>query len=232
MKIAIAISTYKRHDGKTPEYLKRALESVLNQSYQNYKIFLIGDQYDDVEEFNSFSKIIPKNQIYSENLSFAVERNKYKAKSRQLWCSGGVNAYNRAISLCLEQNFDFMCHLDHDDYWASDHLYKIKEVIEKHNNVACVYTCAQHINNKYLPNVPLSGNFYEHYPIPKNTIHSSVCLNHKLLPLKYRDVYAETGEILPADMDMWYRLKKYCEENKLKSYLVACLTCYHLNERH
>ena len=47
MKLAIRILTYQRKDGKTPFFLRRALESIKNQTYKDYKIFLIGDKYDD-----------------------------------------------------------------------------------------------------------------------------------------------------------------------------------------
>jgi hypothetical protein len=57
IQFAVVISTYQRPDGNTPHLLKRTLESVLNQTYQNFKIFLIGDKYEDQEEFFSFKNI-------------------------------------------------------------------------------------------------------------------------------------------------------------------------------
>ena len=53
-KIGIVISTYQRPDGRTPELLSRCLNSVKDQKYQNYKVFLIGDKYEDNDEFNTF----------------------------------------------------------------------------------------------------------------------------------------------------------------------------------
>ncbi len=58
MKIGIIISTYQRKDGKTPFYLNRTLESILSQTYKNFKIFLIGDRYENPEEFESYLEII------------------------------------------------------------------------------------------------------------------------------------------------------------------------------
>ena len=36
--IGIVISTYQRPDGKTPDLLKRTLNSVLNQTYNNFSL--------------------------------------------------------------------------------------------------------------------------------------------------------------------------------------------------
>jgi glycosyltransferase involved in cell wall biosynthesis len=50
-KFAIVITTYKRSDGSTPFYLKRALSSILNQDYDQYKIFVNGDKNEEKEKF-------------------------------------------------------------------------------------------------------------------------------------------------------------------------------------
>jgi hypothetical protein len=62
-------------------------------------------------------------------------------------------------------------------------------------------------------------------------VHSSTCINYKLIPLRYRDVYAETGQVLEADIDMWIRLKEVCEKSGLNSYVVAKITCFHPDEK-
>lgn len=232
MKFAIAMSTYRRSDGSTPEYITRALNSVLSQTHQDYKMFLIGDHYDNEEEFNSFGSAFSAEKIYKRNLPVAVERSKYDMGSRQLWCSGGANAYNTLIDEILAQGYEWVCHLDHDDYWADDHLERINEVICSQNDAACVYTCSTHPILGCLPRVqPLDGRVYFSYPKPVNVIHSSTCINFRLVNLRYRDVFAETGQVLEADIDMWNRLEKYCIENSLKSYLIAKLTCYHPDEK-
>ena len=49
MKLAIVIATYYRSDRSTINVLVSALKSVLKQTYSNYKIFLIGDQYERIK---------------------------------------------------------------------------------------------------------------------------------------------------------------------------------------
>ena len=51
MNIAIVTPTYRRPDGKTPFYLGRALDSVFSQEHVNFMMFLIGDYYDNEEEW-------------------------------------------------------------------------------------------------------------------------------------------------------------------------------------
>lgn len=232
MKIAIGIPTYKRADGTTPMYLTRALESVLSQTHQDFKIFLIGDDYEDQEEFERLASIVPADKIHAENLDVAVERSKYPVGSKELWCSGGVNAYNRAIDLCLESGYDYMCHLDHDDYWSNNHLELIANVIAEKQNPACVYTCSSHINSQILPNVQLKNTVIESIPAPFNTVHSSICVNHRMIPLRYRDVLAETGTIMEADVDMLQRMRRFILQKVLNSYLITTQTCFHLLEKH
>jgi glycosyltransferase involved in cell wall biosynthesis len=232
MKFAIAMSTYRRGDGSTPEYITRALNSIKAQTHQDYKVFLIGDHYDDEDEFNSFGDMFEPEKIYKRNLPVAVERSKYKMGTRELWCSGGANAHNTLLDEIQAQGYDYVCRLDHDDYWAEDHLETINNVIETQINPACVYTCSTYPNIHHLPRIEtLDGKTYFSYPTPVHVVHSSTCINYKLIPLRYRDVYAETGQVLEADIDMWIRLREVCEKSGLNSYVVAKITCFHPDEK-
>jgi glycosyltransferase involved in cell wall biosynthesis len=228
--IGISIPTYQRKDGTTPFLLSRALESVKNQSYQDYKVFLIGDDYKDKKEFIKLaSSIIPSNKIYFENLPIAIERNKYPTSSKQLWCSGGANARNYIIDLALSDNINYLCPLDHDDYWHPQHLEFINYTINLKPNSSFIYTCGTYFNH-YLPNQPLTNEIISSFPTPGEVIHSSVCINHKLIPLKYRDVFEETRKLEPSDADLWFRSSQYIKENNLESYLITSLTCFHPQE--
>lgn len=231
MKLAIVTPTYKRSDNKTPSYLRRAIESIKRQTHKDFKYYLIGDKYEDDVEFQKFKNDILDIDHYLENLPIAKEREKYSSNDRKLWCSGGVNAYNHGITLALNDGYDWICHLDHDDFWDPDHLSSINHAIETIQNAALIYTCSEHIKNQYLPRVSLNENYIFQSPVPCNTIHSSVCINHKLIPLKYRDVYEETGKVLEADIDMWNRVTEYLRANRhLKSVLYTKITCHHVDE--
>ena len=80
-KFGIVISTYRREDGSTPEVLKRALDSVFNQTYQNFKVFLVGDRYEGENEVLELLKNYDSNKISFVNLKEAKERDNHKEKS-------------------------------------------------------------------------------------------------------------------------------------------------------
>ena len=48
---------------------------MLKQTYQNYHIFLIGDDYEDEEEFNQIVSLFPSEKIYSYNNKFSYREN-------------------------------------------------------------------------------------------------------------------------------------------------------------
>jgi glycosyltransferase involved in cell wall biosynthesis len=232
MKIGIIIPTYQKIDGTTPLLLTRALKSIKNQTHNNYEVFLIGDKYENNNEFVELANsIIDTDKIYYENLLTAVEREKYPIGSHQLWCAGGVNASNYGIKIAKNRGLTYICHLDHDDYWEIDHLESIANVIKTDPDAAFICTCATYYNT-YLPAVSLNESIIHHLPIPGGVIHSSVCINHMLIPLLYRDVYAEELKVEPSDADMWTRMSAFLRENNLvnHSYLVTKLTCYHPTE--
>ena len=223
MKLAIIITTYQRPDGNTPHLLKRTLESVLNQTYQNFKIFLIGDKYEDQEEFLSFKNLIPSNKLYIENLPNAIEREKYNHPSWELWWAGGVNATNYGIDLALKEDFTYVCFLDHDDVWHPQHLARFNEVLHL-TSPSLIFT-QWFYNKSELPSesqiqdklkidlkqyFELSDNIkaYPSTPHECSFLKSSVCIDFSQINLRFRDKKAETGEGGPSDADLWMRIRE------------------------
>jgi glycosyltransferase involved in cell wall biosynthesis len=228
-KLAIVISTYKREDGKSPFYLNRALDSIKKQTYQNFKIFLIGDKYENPKEIEEIINNLNLNSLYFENLPFAKEREKYTGN--QLWSYGGVNAINHGIRKSLNEGFELICHLDHDDWWENNHLELINECINLTNS-DWICTKSTYTNpNNVLPkmfNNELHINFLPRFA---GLIHSSVCMNFKKIPLLYRDIFDETGSVgLPSDADLWERCREFIIKNNLKSTLINKITCHHDEE--
>jgi glycosyltransferase involved in cell wall biosynthesis len=229
MKIAITIATYQRSDGKSYDYLTRALNSIKNQSHQDFKVFLIGDKYEDNDEFESIAKtILDQDKIYFENLPIAIERSIYTGKN--LWCCGGVNALNTGISRALENGFSWVAHLDHDDYWEADHLLNINNVIVDFPEANFIYTASTYRNNFILPrHSNLDGTVHKRLPERCNVIHSSVCFNCNEIKLRYRDCIKEDGKDEPADADLWKRISS---EKSVHSYFINKLTCFQPQEQH
>jgi glycosyltransferase involved in cell wall biosynthesis len=122
MRIGISIATYFRQNGQTKELLRRALESIKNQTHQDYMVFLIGDKYDyPMEFFELATSIIPHDKIVYDNLDVAVEREKYHNNKQALWACGGCNARNYANTLA-KNYVEYCCQLDDDDYFLENHL--------------------------------------------------------------------------------------------------------------
>ena len=121
INFSIVITTYQRKDGNTPKYLKRALQSIFDQDYHLFKIYVIGDKYENNEEFESIFNEFPKDKIYFENLPIAHERDKYTDKTL-VWKYAGCFANNYGINKSISDGYEYVCHLDHDDEWYPNHL--------------------------------------------------------------------------------------------------------------
>lgn len=230
MKLGIVITTYQKPDGTTPSLLSRALKSIEDQSHEDYTLVVIGDNYENIKEFESIHQSFNfKGDIIISNLPYAKEREKYPMGSKELWASGGVNARNEGVNICLDKGLEYICHLDHDDYWHPQHLEIINHTLELTRDAVVVNTCSTYFNS-YLPNVKLNNEITPSDIKPGALIHSAVCINHRKIPLRYRDVFEETGKEFAADADMWIRVGKYVKDNNLNTYTVSSLTCYHLTE--
>jgi glycosyltransferase involved in cell wall biosynthesis len=229
MKLGIVISTYQRKDGSTPKYLTRALDSIFNQTHRDFKIFLIGDKYEDDDEIRKIVSKYDNSKIYFLNLDIAKERDFHNNKWA-IWSYGGVNAVNTGIDISLSEGYDYICHLDHDDYWDNDHLEFINKCIEETGS-DWICTKSNYVRGRVMPNINGNDFYINFLPKQMSLIHSSVCMNFKTIPLKYRDLFNETGKIgLPADADLWDRCAKLITVNKLKSTLINQITCHHIEE--
>jgi len=230
LSIAISMATYRRKDGKTPFYLKRAVDSVFAQEYNDFKLFLIGDCYDDDKEWASLVAPYEGFGFYCVNLDKAVERDKYKNHKNKmiLWNCGGAAASNFGSALALEEGFDYVCHLDHDDYWRPSHLKVINKAIEE---TKADWFCTKSVYGPMIYPLYQPSEYLSFFlPLPYGLINSSTCFNHRTIPLRYRDTYEATGSTLPGDGDLWGRMAKYIMDHGLLSYLINEQTCFHEEE--
>jgi glycosyltransferase involved in cell wall biosynthesis len=235
MILGVTIHTYQRKDGQTPILLCRAIQSVINQSYQNFKIFIVGDKYEDNKEFEDiiggFIEIADK--IVYQNLPYAYERDKYlDINNTALWNCGGANALNYANNLALSHGITKVCHLDHDDIWLPNHLELIAKTIVEKNNPAFIYTLSKYLNNPVFPPMVVDGEVVEHLPAYCSLIHSSVYYDLEQIHLSYRDLWAEENRYFPSDGDMWDRISLKCQNENLKSYVIRQVTCVHEQENY
>lgn len=229
MFIAIVIPTYQREDGKTPFYLKRTLDCVFRQTHKNFVVYLIGDHYEDEKELLGIISEYPQYKIRFENLPVSAEREKYKDK-KVLWTCGGTVATNYGIGKAREEGLQYVCLLDHDDYWYDNHLEIMSDAIKKEK---ADWACTKFYSVKYncLPILNTAQEIIKFLPLPYGLIKASVCFNMEKIPLVPRNVYEETGYAFPGDADLWARMAEHIKVNKLKSIMVNKVTGFHDVER-
>lgn len=120
-QIDIILPTFNRSE----MLLKRSIPSVLNQTYKNFKLIVIGDKCTDNTE--EIIKSFEDERIYFENLKERKKR--YPETPENHWYAGPVVAINRALELIKG---DWIARIDDDDIWTNDHLEKLlKHALKK-----------------------------------------------------------------------------------------------------
>lgn len=226
-KIGIVIPTYQRPDGKTPFYLKRALDSIKSQTFSDYQVYVIGDDYSNIDELINITSLYSK--VICFNLEKSTERQKYPYGDHRLWCTGGLTASLIGIRLVLNKGIEYICHLDHDDWWEPNHLESITRVITEKNPLF-VCTLSSYRIPAILPRFGISNEILEFPPLSCGLINSSACVKYSETNLRARDCFAETGTAFPADADLWFRLAEEMKANGEKGYVITSLTCHHDEE--
>jgi len=110
-KIDIILPTYNR-----AEMLKtRSVPSVLNQTYKNFRLIIIGDCCNDDTEniINSFDD----DRIIFFNIKNRSKR--YPETVENHWFAGPVVAINTGLKMT---NGDWIARIDDDDIWEKTHL--------------------------------------------------------------------------------------------------------------
>lgn len=219
MKIAIITPTFYKIDGSTKTHLIQTLNSVKNQTHKDYKLYLIGDDYEDIYEFEQYREYLPKDKIHLENLPEALERNEYSG--RLLWMCGGTNATNVGIKRALDEGFDYICLLDHDDIFEPNHLEEISKCIEStHTNFVAV-RCGT------LP-PDESTDYYTNYrPKGEKIYKVSACINLKYFNILMNNL-AENN--IPSDSDFFNRIHQLLKDKDEWGILINIKSCKHPSE--
>ena len=232
MKIAIVLPTYYRNDGSSFEIVKKTLESVKCQSHKDWHLFLIGDKYENKEEFKELGEYLSDKCTYL-NLPTAKERDKYKDNKQALWFTGGVNANNVGVELALLCDYDYIAHLDHDDIWSENHLEVISKCIEETNSVF-ICTKSNYKDSMILPSVNFDSDklYKQFYPNMAQQVHSSICVNFKKIKTRYVDFIDLKNEYYPSDGILAMNIANELKENGYLSTLINKVTVIHDKEGH
>jgi len=139
-KISVIIPLYNKSS-----YIARALNSVLNQTYQNFEIIVVDDGSTD-----NGAKIV--RDFIDPRIRLIEQENR-----------GVSAARNRGVDEAIS---DFIAFLDADDEWMPHHLETIIRLMDKYPDVG-MYSTAYQIrtkegktswaNYKYIPTPPWEG---------------------------------------------------------------------------
>lgn len=174
---AIVIPTYKRKNGETPNHMKNVADFISKQTYQNYHIFLIGDNYEDEEEFKQLISLFPSDKIYSYNNKSSYREDYFESNNNK-WAIGGVMALKHGVSKAKELNYKYYVHLDDDDTWTLDKLENHKKVIDQFPKSDFIFHGSKY-GNMILPIEHKEYNLDYNNLKPRscNIVHSSNCLS-------------------------------------------------------
>ncbi len=227
MTYPIVFPTYQRPDGLSEFYIRRLLDSIYAQSYQDFEVYMIGDKYSDQEQFDQIAKSYD-HRIKSVNLPYAKERDKYEDGDK-LWSSGGANAMNTGIEMAKRDGHSFVCLHNHDDFYYPTYLEEVNRCIEI-TEADFVFTKGHYTNNtngqqyneQEYPfySFPANEDYFEIYPHCAGLLTPTVCMNFAKMPFLFRDVYEETGNISPSDCDLWERVREYMMIHSLRSVFI------------
>ena len=226
---AIAIATYQRPNGKTPFYLSRALDCVLKQTYSNWKVYLYGDKYEDNEEFMKLSSIIPSEKLHIYNMPVANERDNV-TNPQFRWRVAGCNTMNVMRQQILDDGFEWICHLDDDDYWTHDRLQVLYDTISKLPDACFIYNYSTH-GGRWWPPVQVNVCQYNNLmPQPGMAIHASQVYNARLLKQFKFKTWPDQVEVA-GDWQFLEFLTKFLKENPSeKTLFIPQLLTYHDRE--
>lgn len=228
-KFLIVVATFYRSNNSSKKYLERCIQSILNQTHTNWTLVIVSDKYEPenelVEIINNFND---KRIILLKN--YDIERDHIKDK-RKLWTVAGATSVNMGLKYGRENNYQYYCHLDDDDYWKNNHLAILSGVYTKYPN--CVFSNTQSNYGKfYLPMHKV--NIYEnnYLPTPQGMIHSSFSFRCDIIPFTYKTSFIETDEFEPADLVMLRNIRNFISESDdaYSSVYVSKHTCYHDTE--
>ncbi len=179
-KVSIIIPTYNRCS-----WIKHAIESVLQQSYQNFELIIVDDGSTDITR----SLLIK----YEANIRYFFQDNRGPAAARNLGISKAMG--------------ELICFLDSDDRWLKRKLESQINLIEKHPEIKICYTDEIWIRNGVRINQKKIHQKYSGWIYQKCL---PLCIISPSSVLLHREVFDKIGVfdekmIVCEDYDLWLR---------------------------
>ncbi len=184
--MSVIIPTYNQAD-----LLQKALQSVINQTFQNWEAIVIDNNSEDITK-----EIVENSKDY---------RIIYKTIHNQ-----GIIAASRNLGIHLAKG-EYIAFLDSDDLWYPLKLSQcLKEMLEG-KDIVCHRLCIRKdgiLQNKLIP-IPTCKNFYKTLLYQGNSIIATSSVMMKKQCFDRFDVFSEDREMVTAeDYELWLRLSK------------------------
>jgi glycosyltransferase involved in cell wall biosynthesis len=137
--VAIIMPTFNR-----PNHLIRALQSIINQTFRNWQLYIIGDKCPMLEQVMESLRL---NNQFDERIRFWNFQDN----------NGAGGAVPRNYALYLAQT-EWVAYLDDDNTWEPDHLQNFMDVVEKQPDVKYVFSSFKIDGNEMITDVPVKGS--------------------------------------------------------------------------
>ncbi len=180
-KVSVIIPTYNRGG-----YIKRALESVLNQTYNDFEIIIVDDGSTD-----DTKKVL---EPYKDVIKYIYQENKGVSAARNRGIKGSCGEY--------------IAFLDSDDGWTNEKLSIQSTILDKDKKIGIVYSKMTKINAKNevcgtKPENYIGKDFNELIEKGGDLPTSAVMVRRECFD--QAGLFDETFEIM-EDLDMWIRI--------------------------
>lgn len=212
-KVSVIIPTYKRSD-----YLTRAVNSVLSQSYENIEVIVVDDNGND-------SPFRAKTEQMMKDYYFGNEKVKYIKNEKNI---GGANSRNVGAKLA---SGDFLCFLDDDDVFLPTKIEK-QLVYMQENNLDLSFTdIKMYDENDKLVDIRNHSRYIESL---ENSELLKKHLMYHLTPtdsyMFKREAFFKTGGFKQRIVSQEFMLMLECIESGLKiGYLKGALAVQYIH---
>jgi glycosyltransferase involved in cell wall biosynthesis len=199
-KVAVIIPCYN-----ASKYIRKTLDSVLNQNYKDLEIVAIDDGSTD-ETKKILESYVPKIRV----LSHPNNANLGQAASLNL----GIN----------ETGSDLIAFLDSDDIWYPNKIKKQVGIFERHSDVGLVYTNGYVIDENDAILFKMLPDDFREDNIPGKMLLKCYIKSPSMVVVR-RKILEQTGlfktNLHSLDHDMWIRMSEVTKFYYLCEYLTA-----------
>lgn len=211
-KLAVLLPTYN-----TELYIKSSIDSILNQTFSNFDLYI----YDDCSTDNT-------EQIVSGYIDSRVF---YKKNVKNL---GIAKTLNKGLKELLH-NYEYVARMDGDDWSSPERFKKQIDYLERNKEVVMCGTqgyCLKNMNDNPISGweYPFKNGYIKYYLLFSATFHHQSIIFRSEFLIRTHLRYDETIQTC-EDWDFWTRIVKEGKVINLPNFLLKCRVLPNSNHR-